>query len=292
MMYLCNTTRNATICLPPPPELTFINNGGPVGATSSSSSYESDLYRLHRCGTYSNQRLSDYTAIQGQPLFKSGLSLVVFSMELRSRALAMLKHSTLILGVVLCSFAMVVLSSCTKRGNTQYDKSSSLGSKAGSEQLMEGSDESLPIEELSESNSLDNGTLPYEAQYGKNQTFLSDEPHATIKVKAPHQSDVVVIVRYDNPSGRVAGHIYVRRDQSASIQLPNGRIYQTFFYCGNDWSSEKAMSESIIGGFTKGETFSKDGKPTRLKDKTLSYELSTQGEGNFTTVPSSAKEMF
>ena len=290
MMYLCNTTRNAIICLPPPPELTSINSWNPIGATSSSSSYESDLYRLHRCGTYSNQRLSDYTAIQGQPLFKSGLSLVVFSMELRSRALAMLKHSTLILGVVLCSFAMVVLSSCTKRGNTQYDKSSSLGSKAGSEQLMEGSDESLPIEELSESNSLDNGTLPYEAQYGKNQTFLSDEPHATIKVKAPHQSDVVVI--YDNPSGRVAGHIYVRRDQSASIQLPNGRIYQTFFYCGNDWSSEKAMSESIIGGFTKGETFSKDGKPTRLKDKTLSYELSTQGEGNFTTVPSSAKEMF
>ena len=291
-MYLCNTIRNATICLPPPPELTSINSGSPIGATSSSSSYESGLYRQHRCGTYSNQRLSDYTAIQGQPLFKSGLSLVVFKEDILPRVSAILRHATLILGVVLCSFAMVVLPSCSKRGTTQYDKSSSLDSKAGSEQLMEGSNESLPMEELSESNSLDNGALPYEAQYGKNQTFLSDEPHATIKVKAPHQSDVVVIVKYDNPSGRVAGHIYVRRDQSASIQLPNGRIYQTFFYCGNDWSPEKAMSESIIGGFTKGETFSKDGKPTRLKDKIRSYELSIQGDGNFTTVPSSAKEMF
>lgn len=292
-MYLCNTTRNATICLPPPPhKLTSVNDHSLIGVSSSSSSYDSSLYRQHRCSTYYNQWLSDCTAIQGQPLFRSGLSLVVFNQKLCSRMLATLRQSTLILGMVLCSFAMAVLPSCSKRRVTQYDNNSSLGDKARSEQLMEGSDEGLPIEELSESNSLDNGALPYEAQYGKNQTYLSDEPHATIKVKAPHQSDVVVIVRYDNPSGRVAGHIYVRRDQSASIQLPNGRVYQTFFYCGNDWSPDKAMSDTIIGGFTRGETFSKDGKPARLKDKILSYELSTQEEGNFTTVPSSAKEMF
>lgn len=273
----------------PPP--TIVNNKSRLGVSFHPSSYEGNTSQ-HPLDTERLKRHQHFDSLnQEQPAHHRDLSLgtiKVFNLPISPKAT---KLCILMLGAILCSISLVTLPSCSKRATSSYtNQSVSRNSDTEGQLYRDAGTENLDL--LSDSNSLDNGASPYEEFYGKNYQFLSDEPHATIQVTAPRQSDLIVIVRYDNHEGEVAGHIYVRRGQSSSIQLPSGRTYQTFFYCGIDWSPDKPMPDKILGGFTKAEVFSKDGKPSKLKNNILSYTLSSTGEGNFTTTPSSAEEMF
>lgn len=140
-------------------------------------------------------------------------------------------------------------------------------------------------------NSLYNGSQPYSQWYGNNLYFDDYTPHSEIRVKAPYNSDVVAIVRYNNMNGRVAGHRYVRAGMTSTIYLRNGNKYQTFFYYGKGWYPAKEM-KNVRGGFIKGESFSKDGSAQYLENNILTYELTLQENGNFQTSSSSEGEMF
>lgn len=143
------------------------------------------------------------------------------------------------------------------------------------------------------SNSLYNGSQPYESFYGKNHHYSSNEPHAEVRVKAAYDSDVIVIIRYDNQNGRVAGHTYVRAGQTATIQLPGGHHYQTFFYYGRGWYPDKPMKNGVKGGFLEDEAYSKDGSTTLLQDnEILTFELTPVQNGNFSTSQSNESEIF
>lgn len=140
--------------------------------------------------------------------------------------------------------------------------------------------------------SLQNGAQPYSHWYGENLYFDDNTPHSEIQVSAPNGSDVVVIVRYDNQNGNVAGHIYIKAGHSATVYLRNGYNYQTFFYFGNGWYSGKEMLHGIKGGFVRNESYSKDGTPTYMNNNVLSYSLTQQVNGNFQTSNSDEGEMF
>ena len=142
------------------------------------------------------------------------------------------------------------------------------------------------------SNSLSNGSQPYAKWYGKNSYYDDYTPHSEIRIKAPYNSDVIAIVRYNNQNGRVAGHRYIKAGNSATIYLKNGQYYQTFFYYGKGWYPDKGMKNGIKGGFIKGEAFSKDGSPSRLNNEVLTYELTLQTNGNFQTSSSNENEIF
>ena len=141
-------------------------------------------------------------------------------------------------------------------------------------------------------NSLLNGSAPYARWYGNNLYFDDYTPHSEIQVTAPSNSDVIVIVRYNNQNGNVAGHKYITAGNRVTIYLKNGYNYQTFFYYGKGWYPQKEMKGSLVGGFIKGESFSKDGSPTYMENNILQYSLTLQANGNFQTSGSSEGEMF
>ena len=147
------------------------------------------------------------------------------------------------------------------------------------------------LESMYGDNSLANVSQPYESWYGRNLYFDDYTPHSEIKVKAPANSDVIVIVRYNNMNGSVAGHRYIRAGMSSTIYLRNQNKYQTFFYYGKGWYPDKEM-KNVRGGFIKNEVFSKDGTPSYLDNNILEYELTLQVNGNFSTTSSSEGEMF
>lgn len=140
-------------------------------------------------------------------------------------------------------------------------------------------------------NSLANGSQPYAKYYGSNYSYSWDR--AAVKVNASAYSDVVVIVHYNNGQGRVAGHTYVRKGCSSTIYLPEDRYYQVFFYYGSGWYPKKEMSGGVKGGFLEKESFSKDGSPMYLRSgEIVTYTLTQQVNGNFSTSGSSEYEMF
>ena len=141
-------------------------------------------------------------------------------------------------------------------------------------------------------NSLATGSKPYSEWYGNGFYFDDYTPHSQIKVKAPYNSDVIVIVRYNNQNGMVAGHSYIQAGDESTIYLKNGNTYQTFFYYGKGWNPGKQMKNGVFGGFVSGEAFSKDGSPSYLKDNILKYELILSQDGNFSTQGSSENEIF
>jgi len=142
------------------------------------------------------------------------------------------------------------------------------------------------------SNSLANGSQPYSRWYGKNLYMDDYTPHSEIRVKAPYNSDVVVIVRFNNSNGNVAGHKYITAGSTVTIYLRNNYTYQTFFYYGKGWYPDKDMNGQVRGGFIKNEAFSKDGTPITLENEIITYELVLQENGNFQTSSSSEGEMF
>lgn len=131
---------------------------------------------------------------------------------------------------------------------------------------------------------------PYAFWYGYNKSFDNYTPHSEVQVKAPYNSEVVVIIRHNNKDGKVAGHMYLSKGSTGTIQLSNG-TYQVFFYYGTNWSSSLDMGNGIKGGFTKSVSYSKD-NPEQLYNGILTYELILQQNGNFQTKPSNKNEVF
>lgn len=153
-------------------------------------------------------------------------------------------------------------------------------------------DERIKLEEKYGNNSLSNGSQPYSEWYGFNKKISDYTPHSEIQVTASSNSDVIVIVRYDNHNGNVAAHKYIQAGKSATLYLKNGYKYQTFFYYGTGWYPEKEMSNGVKGGFIANEAFSKDEIPVYMDNNVLTYELISQINGNFQTSVSSEGEMF
>lgn len=137
-------------------------------------------------------------------------------------------------------------------------------------------------------NSLSTGATPYSDWYGGNYYGLSYN-YSTVKVTAPTNSDVVVIIKKNNQYGDVAAHGYIRSGATLSLDLPNG-TYQTFFYYGKGWNPNKQM-EGVRGGFSRNEVFSKANSES-LYDVELSYVLQLTTNGNFSTKRSSSSEIF
>lgn len=141
-------------------------------------------------------------------------------------------------------------------------------------------------------NSLANNSEPYSRWYGSNAYYDDYTEHSEIKVRASNSSDVVVVVRYNNANGAVAGHKYIKAGSTGTIYLQNGKKYQTFFYSGNGWNPNKSMSNGIVGGFVKNESFSKDENSQYLYNEVLSYTLTSQLHGNFSPGESNSNEIF
>jgi len=137
-------------------------------------------------------------------------------------------------------------------------------------------------------NSLQTGTTPYRKYYGGNSN-CGEWGCSQIKVKTPHNSDVLVTIKR---SDKVVRHAYIRANSSYTFEMPNG-IYQTFFYYGKGWTPEKEMKRAnntpIFGGFISDEVFGKD-SPQRLDNSILEYQLILQRNGNFKTIPSNSME--
>lgn len=229
-------------------------------------------------------------------------------------------------GVALCTLSMLTLTSCDKNHTAEYERinrsdiegyetfvreyPSSIHVSDAQERIQVAKKEIRLREEAERrqreeeeqreqlysaygSNSLYNGSQPYKSFYGKNHRYSSGEPHSEVRVKAAHDSDVIVIIRYDNQNGQVAGHTYVRAGQTATIQLPGGHRYQTFFYYGRGWYPDKPMKNGVKGGFLEDEIYSKDGSPALLQDnEVLSFELIPVQNGNFSTSQSNEGEIF
>lgn len=151
---------------------------------------------------------------------------------------------------------------------------------------------------LEEGLSNESSTTQEESPYINNQLSTGDTPYPCtgisgrqsqieVKTGGGSESDVIVIIKRDNIIVRNA---YIVSGDSYTFNLPNGS-YQVFFYGGKGWNPEKTMPSGVSGGFVANESFSKD-EPITLKHQSLVYELILQRDGNFSTEPSSADEMF
>ena len=139
------------------------------------------------------------------------------------------------------------------------------------------------------SNSLNTGDTPYVKLYGKNYS-CSNNQCSGIKVTAPKESDIVVVIKRNNKDGKVISHGYIKAHETYQFDIPSA-TYQIFFYYGNGWNPDKEMGDGIRGGFVKDEVFSKD-KPQKINNAVLSYVLQLQKNGNFSTQSSNRSEMF
>lgn len=136
-------------------------------------------------------------------------------------------------------------------------------------------------------NSLPTGAAPYEEVYGAN--YVCNRTQCSgIKVTAPRESDIVVIIKKGNSEGKVVQHGYIKAGNTYQFDVPDGR-YQTFFYYGEGWNPNKEMPSGVIGGFVKDEVFSKD-KPQDVYGAILTYVLQLRRDGNFQTQTSNASE--
>ncbi|MDR1847643.1 MAG: hypothetical protein LBR17_05950 [Bacteroidales bacterium] len=136
-------------------------------------------------------------------------------------------------------------------------------------------------------NSLQTGDTPYADSYGGNPS-CDDYGCSQIEVMTSN-SDVLVTIKQND---KVVRHAYIRANSSYTFEMPNG-TYQPFFYYGRGWNPEKVMKEletgTLKGGFVADESFGKD-DPQYLKNQILTYELTLQRNGNFSTKPSNAED--
>ena len=95
------------------------------------------------------------------------------------------------------------------------------------------------------------GSQPYSSYYGWNPV-LEDNYSSFITVYASQDSDVVVIIKRINLSGKVVAHVYIRKGESYTINLPPVETYQVLFYSGYGWDPGKKRG-SIKGGFVGNE---------------------------------------
>ena len=138
-------------------------------------------------------------------------------------------------------------------------------------------------------NSLSTGDMPYTQFYGKNYKCPYDQCSG-IRVTAPGESDIVVIIKRNNQNGKVVAHGYIKAGGTFQFDIPDG-TYQTFFYYGEGWNPNKEMGNGVKGGFVKDEIFSKD-NPQEIISSILTYVLQLQRDGNFQTKGSKRSEIF
>ncbi len=139
-------------------------------------------------------------------------------------------------------------------------------------------------------NYLQTGDTPYSNVYGKNYICPYSQCSG-IKVTAPTNSDVIVIIKKNNKNGKVCAHGYIREGHTLQLDLQDG-IYQTFFYCGKGWNPNKDNGKNMKGGFVQDEVFSKDDNPQEIASCVLEYVLQLKKDGNFNTTISSPSEAF
>jgi hypothetical protein len=139
-------------------------------------------------------------------------------------------------------------------------------------------------------NSLQTGDTPYSDFYGENLS-CEDYGCSQITIRTPSNSDVLVTIKQN---GEVVRHAYIQANDSYSFSFPNG-TYQAFFYYGRGWNPEKEMKRmpqgTLKGGFLEDESFGKN-DPQILENQELTYELILQQNGNFSTRPSNAEDVF
>lgn len=181
-------------------------------------------------------------------------------------------------------------SSSSSTTTTQKTESNnSLYQSSGNSQDYSVADELSEEDKQYENNSLSTGSAPYTAYYGKNYK-CPYEQCSGIKVTAPGESDIVVIIKRNNANGKVISHGYIKAGATLFFPVPDG-TYQTFFYYGTGWNPNKEMSGGIRGGFVKDEIFSKD-NPQDIYSGILTYVLQLQRDGNFQTKSSNRSEVF
>ena len=149
---------------------------------------------------------------------------------------------------------------------------------------------------------LPNGSEPYATWYGYNQGYNPDRLQSTIEVTSSVSQDVVVIVKYNDKYGDVAGHIYIQAGKSGKIYVSPGYTYQVFFYFGDDWDSDKIMNGTVRGGFTRNETTSEDASSHYFAiheyydeitwDGGIEYNLNPVRNGNFQTKKCTINDVF
>ena len=170
----------------------------------------------------------------------------------------------------------------TESNNSSYQSSDNSQDYSVADELSE-------EDKQYENNSLSTGSAPYTAYYGKNYK-CPYEQCSGIKVTAPGESDIVVIIKRNNANGKVISHGYIKAGATLFFPVPDG-TYQTFFYYGTGWNPNKEMSGGIRGGFVKDEIFSKD-NPQDIYSGILTYILQLQRDGNFQTKSSNRSEVF
>jgi hypothetical protein len=136
-------------------------------------------------------------------------------------------------------------------------------------------------------NSLATGSTPYASTYGRNHS-CNEWGCSQIKVKAPNNSDVLVIIKRGDKYGKVIRHAYIQALETYIFELRDG-TYQVFFYYGKGWNPRKKMTNGLKGGFVLNESFSKD-EPQTIENGVLSYSLVLQTNGNFQTKSSDESE--
>lgn len=131
------------------------------------------------------------------------------------------------------------------------------------------------------------GSQPYANVYGTNRK----QGPCAVTVTASPEMAVVVIIRYHNLDGDVAGHLYIEKGSSGTICLPAGR-YQTFFYSGTTWDPNKEMDCGLTGGFLNSEIFQEDPVAKNYTEGTRwTYTLRMVSNGNFAPMPTD-KDLF
>lgn len=132
-------------------------------------------------------------------------------------------------------------------------------------------------------NSLSTGTRAYPAP----GAFADDESQISVSTSFQSNCDVVVIIK---SGGAIVEDVYIKAGGDYTFHLRNGR-YQVFFYGGKGWNPNKRMPGGYYGGFVANESYSKD-SPVTLESQGLTYSLTLQENGNFSTQQSSASEIF
>lgn len=195
-----------------------------------------------------------------------------------------MKSTSLVLSLAIC----LLCASCNYKKNTESSYySNSLDDSYVNNALSTGSN---PYEEDSDiesdpyiSNHLSTGSVVY-----SNESFHSGKrSEISVITSGSSNCDVVVILK---SGGVIVRNAYIEAGDSYSFSIPNGN-YQVFFYAGRGWNPNKTMPNEQLGGFVADESYSKD-SPVSLHDEKLTYELILQTNGNFSTQPSSPKEIF
>jgi len=131
-------------------------------------------------------------------------------------------------------------------------------------------------------NSLSTGSVPYRCT-----GLYGSESSITVNTSYSSNCDLVVILKRNGTAVRNA---YICAGGSFTFDLPNGS-YQVFFYGGTGWNPNKVMPNGERGGFVMNESYSKDTE-VYLDYQGLSYDLTPQRGGNFSTSHSTVGEIF